>query len=1330
MGTVVVRERERRPDGSFAVRLAFDDGVDYDIDVRDPADERDEASLAWYFEEHLRYPFLDKDLERAAEARIAEYGRVLFTQVFGGAGAYDYRRMREQGFDGCRVEVSGSAAFQRLHWEALRDPDLPSPLAVRLPVTRRVEPLAARFEGVSGRTTLNILVVTARPDGPSDVGFRTLSRPLLDALRQAPVPVQVDLVRPGTWDALRDHLDEARAEHGSGWYHVVHFDLHGLFTTQAELAAGQWAAEGLFLRRRFEAFDGEQGFLFFETARDGDAEPVPAGAVAGLLAEHRVPVAVVSACQSAMQHGDEASLAHRLVEAGVPTTVGMAYSVTVSAAARAIPALYGRLAAQADPVAAVHVARRRLFEEPARQAYFNEELTLEDWMLPVLYRQRPVDLRLREMTGPESERFYARQAAVADEPATEYGFVGRDLDVQTVERRLLLDDVRNVLLVRGMAGAGKSALLAHLGWWWQRTGLVDEVFRFSYEDQAWTAGQIVREIGRRLLDPVEQARLDALSEDAQLEKIAGLLRSRRHLLLVDNAESITASPASIPHALPEPEQQRLRLLLGRLRGGRTLALIGSREAEGWLAPGTFTDNVYLLPGLDPQAARDLAGRILIRHGATRHREDPDQRAALDRLIDLLGGYPLPLTAVLPVLAGATPTGVLDDLDTGERDADPVGLVRTAIEYSYGKLDPALQQSLLLLAPFTAVVPTGASLAHYQEILAGFPAIAALGPLDLAGAVEHAVGVGLATPHPHLSDMVQVQPVLPYFLRTRIRDLPHRADAADAHYQFYCGIGEWAQQLLISQAAEERTLGRAVTAASYANLQGALTHALTTAQPVLPVLVPLDSYLGQTQQHHPRLHLITRTIGAYPDPGTATGREEIAHLHHLAGIVAEEQRQFDEAEIHYRTALDLRLEAGDENNAAATYHQLGKLAQMQRQFEQADAHYRSSLDLFLNFGDEPGAASTYHQLGTLAVDRRRFQEAETYLRRSLDLKLKIGDEHGAAGIYHNLGIAAQQQRRFEEAGTHYQHALDLLRTFGDRDGVAHTYYQLGTVAQAQGQFEQADAHYRRSLDLTLAAGNEHGAALAYHQLGAIAVDQRRFEEADLNYRRFLDLSLKVGDERGATLGYYGLGRIAQEQQRFEDAETHYGHALDLFLKSGDEYNAALTHRQLGAIAQGRQRFQEAETHQRHALDLFLKLGDDHSAALIYFYLGLGADRQLRFEESEAHYRQSVTLFLKSGDEHGAALIHHNLGLLTKEQQRFEEAEGHYRHATALFVKTGDDVLAARTYHEFGLLLQELQRFEEADTLYRRSLDLFLKVGDEHGAALTHGQLDRLAEERRR
>nr|BFE73182.1 hypothetical protein GCM10020092_064830 [Actinoplanes digitatis] len=446
-----VAERSCGADGSFVVRVSFPDATDHDVVVTDPAVDGDEDRLAWYFEEHLRFPFLDQDWDDDAVRRLRAYGQRLFEQVFGGAAAIGYRTLAQRGFDGCRLEVRGTAAFHRLHWEALFDPQLPVPAVLRLPVTRRVDLAPPGFELPPERSTLNILVVTARPAGRADVGFRTISRPLLDGLRTADRPVVVDLVRPGTWQAVERQLRDATKRHGSGYYQVIHFDVHGAVAGFDELEAGRAAERYLFGSGRPAAFEGERAFLFFETAADGKSEPVSAQQVADLLAEHRVPVAVLNACQSAKEPASEASLAQRLVAAGVPVTVGMAYSVTVSAAEKAMPLLYTGLARGDDPVTAMQTARRSLFDDKARRAYFDQSLNLEDWVLPVVFAQREVRLQLSEMTLEQQTRYFEREALVGDEPGTEYGFVGRDLDIQAIERRLLVREDHNMLLVKGMA---------------------------------------------------------------------------------------------------------------------------------------------------------------------------------------------------------------------------------------------------------------------------------------------------------------------------------------------------------------------------------------------------------------------------------------------------------------------------------------------------------------------------------------------------------------------------------------------------------------------------------------------------------------------------------------------------------------------------------------------------------------------------------------------------------------------------------------------------------------------------------------------------------------
>ena len=59
--------------------------------------------------------------------------------------------------------------------------------------------------------------------------------------------------------------------------------------------------------------------------------------------------------------------------------------------------------------------------------------------------------------------------------------------VKTFDRTSVLRGIdlsvaeHEIVVLIGASGSGKSTLLAHAGWWWQRTGLVDQVFAFSYE---------------------------------------------------------------------------------------------------------------------------------------------------------------------------------------------------------------------------------------------------------------------------------------------------------------------------------------------------------------------------------------------------------------------------------------------------------------------------------------------------------------------------------------------------------------------------------------------------------------------------------------------------------------------------------------------------------------------------------------------------------------------------------------------------------------------------------------------------------------------------------
>ena len=686
--------------------VAVFDGQEYPMTIGDPFTDKQEARLEWYFEEHLRFPFVEQVRARDAAASITTYGEALFKQVFlSDPRVYGrYVLERNQGIEQLAFEVAGSPEFQHYHWEALKDPELPQPFALHAPFVRRnlqPRPLEAQAKE---SPTINVLVVTARPAGRTDVGYRTIARPLVETLRQANLPVQVEILRPGTYEALVEKLESVREQHGAGYYHVIHFDVHGALLTYAQLEQG-FQSDQLLYQTRYgradiQAYDSLRAYLFLESERGGPADPVAADELAQLLLAHRIPIAILNACQSGKQVGDrETSLGNQLMQAGLQTVLAMSYSVTVSAAALMMAQLYAHLFERGDLAAAIRRARLELHNRKGRRAYFDQTIDLEDWLLPVVYQNQAQQLKTRALSDGERAARYARLAARYPEPRVAYRFVGRDLDILHIERCLLTRN--NLLLLRGMGGAGKTTLLHHLGAWWQTTGLVDQVFYFGYDERAWTRQQILAAIARQLLG--EQSSLPP-GPEAQEAFLAERLRARRHLLILDNLESITGSHLAIQNTLPATEQQALHDWLRALAGGKTLVLLGSRGGETWLGPGAFGDNVYALPGLDPEAASTLAELVLARQHATQYRADPD----LARLLKLLDGYPLALEVVLANLAQQTPAQVLAALQAGLELDNPNAQDKTqsilrCIDYAHGNLAPDAQALLLCLGPFSSVI---------------------------------------------------------------------------------------------------------------------------------------------------------------------------------------------------------------------------------------------------------------------------------------------------------------------------------------------------------------------------------------------------------------------------------------------------------------------------------------------------------------------------------------------------------------------------------------------------------------------------------------------------
>jgi len=1050
---------------------------------------------------------------------------------------------------------------------------------------------------------INLLVVTARPKEENDVGYRTISRSLIEAIEKCQLRVNVELLRPGTYEALERHLEEK----GAGFYHIIHFDAHGGLMSYEQIQAGAKANRYLYQQRYgredLHPFEGVKAFLFLEGETKGKADPIEAKELADLLTGKGIPVCILNACQSGKQvktppaplskggegqddsltpplargvggvnpdDSRETSLGSRLMAAGMQMVVAMGYSVTVTAASLLMEKLYRELFDNKGITEAIRLGRRELFNRKSRRAYFNQTIDLEDWLLPVVYCNQSVNLNLREFTPEEEEKFFESLGSQYRFTQPEYGFVGRDLEILKIEKALLR---HNILLLQGMGGTGKTTLLNYLREWWQTTHFAEDVFYFGYDQKAWTLAQILFEIGKRVYDRFELSRFQAMNQAAQVQKLVAKLKTEPYILILDNLESVTGQRLAIQNTLSKKKQTELCDFLGQLVGGKTRVVLGSRSGEEWLKDQTFKTNIYQLQGLDPQSRSLLAEKILERHVVAHRISKIREDAEFARLMKLLAGYPLAMEVVLANLRQQSPKEILEklqaadvNLDNKRESGDKTESILKCVEYSHSNLSPEAQKLLLCLVPFSGFMFRG-SMPHYIKELQKLDPFKDYRFDNFDVAIQEAINWGLLSPDSKLPSLLTIQPVFPYFLKTKLGTLDKATSEAlqDGFKNYYQFLAGYYEQLIGSKNVQEQQLGLFLCQKEYDNFYSALQICLDK-QKSIDIFFCLSKYLDLIKDIQSNLKLseiVTQSLEKYPPVflESELGYQVSMAVDRLAKCYLQ-TKQYQQARLLYQQKLEMypalkHIESTTKQLAiAGTYHNLGYVAQELREFAEARRNYQQALDIKIEFGDRYSQADTYHQLGYVAQELREFAEARRNYQQALEIYIESSDRYSQADTYHNLGNVAYLLEEFSEAKRNYQQALEIYIESSDRYEQASTYHQLGMVAQQLQEFAEARQNYQQALEIYIEFSDRYNQARTYHHLGIDAQELRDYQQARAYYQQALDIYIEFGDRYSQARTYGALGLLAEAQEDYLEARCNWQKALEIWIEYKDEYWCAI------------------------------------------------------------------------------------------------------------------------------------------------------------------------------
>ena len=166
--------------------------------------------LRWYLEGYLQAPFgAYRQSAQAVAETLQAWGGAVFDRLFVGQAQNWYQTARGQSFRDFRIKItSDSPEIMAWPWEALYSRE-DGYLALRFPVERQLStalgdppPLPESLP----QDALRILYVIPRPDGTGNVGYRTLAKSLVGCIEEENLPVTVDVLRPPTFDRLRQVL--------------------------------------------------------------------------------------------------------------------------------------------------------------------------------------------------------------------------------------------------------------------------------------------------------------------------------------------------------------------------------------------------------------------------------------------------------------------------------------------------------------------------------------------------------------------------------------------------------------------------------------------------------------------------------------------------------------------------------------------------------------------------------------------------------------------------------------------------------------------------------------------------------------------------------------------------------------------------------------------------------------------------------------------------------------------------------------------------------------------------------------------------------------------
>lgn len=145
---------------------------------------------------------------------------------------------------------------------------------------------------------------------------------------------------------------------------------------------------------------------------------------------------------------------------------------------------------------------------------------------------------------------------------------------------------------------------------------------------------------------------------------------------------------------------------------------------------------------------------------------------------------------------------------------------------------------------------------------------------------------------------------------------------------------------------------------------------------------------------------------------------------LSGLLAQQNKKFEDAEQLLQNALNTRLNLTADREVAFLRISLALLAQEQKNYPLAEKNFLEAVDLGKKVNDTTIQASAMSYLGELTMEQMHWPEARKWFENAMPLSKEIGRVELVARIQYGLACVHEAEERLDLAFTLAQEALEV------------------------------------------------------------------------------------------------------------------------------------------------------------------------------------------------------------------------------------------------------------------------------------------------------------------